>query len=294
MMLPVPLLSRLPVEEEDHRADGEQRRAGERQVGEAAGDVAADRQGEQADDRHQLEGDAVRQADAERRATTRRREPAAATGGRARGPRRSAPSSDADGRPAHREAQAAAAATSARQQRRPALEAGVEDDDQQRRDDHVELVGGEAGVPVGRPAREAARRAAGGRGGRPGPTRGRPCRRRPAWCRRSAGRAELGEDEDRGADEDDDVDDERGLRPAVERDDGRASGARALVERRGRASTVGRRARRRPRRRDRASRAVGPRSGGRVGRERARGGRSRRRLAVDGPPARSQRLHDAS
>ena len=31
----------------------------------------------------------------------------------------------------------------------------VEDDHSQRRDDHVELVGGEAGVPVGRPAREA-------------------------------------------------------------------------------------------------------------------------------------------
>ena len=78
-------------------------------------------------------------------------------------------------RPVAEESAANAAGTSAAQPCTPAFER----DDQQRRKHHVELERGEAVVPVGGPTRSAARAAAGGRAGRPGPTRGRPCRRPP-------------------------------------------------------------------------------------------------------------------
>ena len=83
-----------PIEEEDGGADGEERRAGEGQVGELAEGPGGDGQRQHAADGHQLEGDAVGDHQAEQ-------------------------------------------------------------GDQQRRDHHVELVGGEAVVPVGRPAGEA-------------------------------------------------------------------------------------------------------------------------------------------
>ncbi len=123
------------VEQEEHRCHGEQRRAGEGQVGQPAEGVGAERERDHAQDRHELERRPVRELDAAHRHHDRR--------GDERPP---LPAGRADARP-HDEA-----GRHQRDDHRPTAEdPHVERDDQQRRDHHVELVGGEAGVPIRRP-----------------------------------------------------------------------------------------------------------------------------------------------
>ena len=131
----------VPVEQEHDRGHRQEGGAGERQVGQAAERVGAHRQGEQPEDRHELERRAVRQLDREDRDRD--------------GRRHQAPTSPASAHPRGQEHEARRGGQ--RDDHRPATEqADVERHDQQRRHHHVELVGGEPGVPVGGPAGDPA------------------------------------------------------------------------------------------------------------------------------------------
>ena len=127
-----------PVEHERQGGHGGQRRAGEGQTGQAPRQPSGHRHDHQATDRHPLQRHAVVDRNHQHGGRTQQGQPGDPAGGPVA---QQACRNQADGRQHDH------------QERRG--QADVHGHDQQHRDHHVEVVGGEPGVPVGRPPGEA-------------------------------------------------------------------------------------------------------------------------------------------